>query len=91
MVIVGLSEVSGSWKIMPISLPRMWRIASSDSVLSSWPSSLMLPPTIEPPPGSRFMIDNAVIVLPQPDSPTMPSVSPGSTWSVTPSTACTTP
>ncbi len=25
------------------------------------------------------MIDKAVIVLPQPDSPTMPSVSPGST------------
>ena len=28
-VIVGFSEVSGSWKIMPISLPRIWRISSS--------------------------------------------------------------
>src|SRR6516162_936901 len=37
------------------------------------------------------MIDNAVIVLPQPDSPTTPSVSPWSTCSVTPSTAWTTP
>src|ERR1700722_16241519 len=37
------------------------------------------------------MIDSAVIVLPQPDSPTMPSVSPSSTCSDTPSTACTMP
>ena len=37
------------------------------------------------------MIDNAVIVLPQPDSPTMPSVSPESTYSDTPSTARTVP
>ena len=41
--------------------------------------------------GSRPMIDSAVIVLPQPDSPTMPSVSPSSTWNDTPSTACTMP
>ena len=32
-----------------------------------------------------------VIVLPEPDSPTMPSVSPGATEKVTPSTALTTP
>ena len=51
----------------------------------------MLPPAIDPPVGSRFMIDSAVMVLPQPDSPTIPSVSPGSTWIDTPSTACTTP
>ena len=65
-VIVGFSEVSGSWKIMPISLPRTWRIFSSGRLLISRPSSLMLPPTIDPPVGSRFMIDSAVIVLPQP-------------------------
>ena len=34
-VIVGFSEVSGSWKIMPISLPRTWRMSSSESVLIS--------------------------------------------------------
>ena len=32
-----------------------------------------------------------VTLLPQPDSPTIPSVSPGSTANETPSTACTTP
>ena len=47
IVIVGFSEVSGSWKIMPISLPRILRMSSSESVLSSWPSSLMLPPTMD--------------------------------------------
>ena len=88
---VGFREVDGSWKIMPISLPRILRMLSSESVVSSRPFSLMLPPTIEPPVGSSFMIDNAVIVLPQPDSPTMPTVSPGWTWTDTPSTACTTP
>ena len=35
--------------------------------------------------------DSAVIVLPQPDSPTMPSVSPSRTEKLTPSTAFTTP
>ncbi len=41
--------------------------------------------------GSRPMIDRPVIVLPQPDSPTRPTVSPGSTAKLTPSTARTTP
>ncbi len=90
-VMVGFSEVSGSWKIMPISLPRIFRICSSDKAVRSWPLSLMLPVAMCPPVGSRFMIDKAVIVLPQPDSPTMPRVSPGSSWNETPSTACTTP
>ena len=31
----------------------------------------------------------AVVVLPQPDSPTSASISPGATLNVTPSTACT--
>src|SRR5215469_9876298 len=88
-VIVGFSEVSGSWKIMPISLPRTRRMSSSESALISVPSSLMLPPVMDPPVGSSFMIDSAVMVLPHPDSPTMPRVSPGSTCSETPSIACT--
>src|SRR5487761_1302001 len=90
-VIVGFSEVSGSWKIIPISLPRTLRMSSWLSLLISRPASVMLPATIDPPVGSRFMMDSAVIVLPQPDSPTTPSVSPGSTCNDTPSTAWTTP
>ncbi len=37
------------------------------------------------------MIESAVTDLPQPDSPTIPSVRPFSTWKETPSTAWTTP
>ena len=64
-------------------------MASSSSALIGRPFSVILPPTIDPPVGSRLMIDSAVIVLPQPDSPTMPTVSPASTCRVTPSTAWT--
>ena len=39
----------------------------------------------------RPMTVSMVTDLPQPDSPTMPSVLPGSTLNVTPSTALTTP
>ena len=37
--------------------------------------------------GTRPMIDSAVTLLPQPDSPTMASVRPASTAKLTPSTA----
>ncbi len=40
--------------------------------------------------GSRRIIDDAVIDLPQPDSPTRPTVSPGSMLRLMPSTAFTT-
>ena len=90
-VCVGFSEDSGSWKIIPISSPRILRISSGLSPVSSRPASLIEPAAMWPPLGSSCMIVSAVIVLPQPDSPTTPSVSPSSTCSVTPSTACTTP
>src|SRR6202167_491940 len=76
---------------MPISSPRIFRSAVVSRSLIVLPARLMDPPTMCPPLGSRFMIDRAVMVLPQPDSPTMPRVSPSSTCKVTPSTACTTP
>src|SRR5437762_531798 len=41
--------------------------------------------------GMSRMSDSAVTALPQPDSPTMPSVSPAASSKDTPSTACTTP
>src|ERR1700680_4390479 len=42
-----------------------------------------------PPGGRSFTIDIAVMLLPHPDSPTKPSVSPSATWSDRPSTART--
>ena len=79
MFIVGLSDVSGSWKTIPISLPRTARISSSVIEVSSWPARRIEPPTIWPPWGRRRIIELATMVLPHPDSPTTPSVSPGST------------
>ena len=49
----GFSEDSGSWKIMPISLPRILRIASAPRSLISRPPSLMEPPTMCPPFGQQ--------------------------------------
>ena len=71
------------------SLPRMARIAFSSSGTTSRPLSLMLPSMMLPPDGSSFMIDIPVMLLPQPDSPTSPSVSPGAICSERPSTART--
>ena len=62
---------------------RRWRICSADSVVSSSPSSCT-----EPEVGSiRRTTDLAVVVLPQPDSPTSASVSPRATVNETSSTA----
>src|SRR5262245_15311881 len=73
-------------------LPRMSRISASLSFSRSIPSKLTEPPTVRPMrSGSRRSTDSAVTLLPQPDSPTMPSVSPGPTWNETPATARLTP
>ena len=88
----GLSEVIGSWKIMPISRPRTRRISSSDSVKRSRPLKTTCPDTIRPAGwATSLMIDSAVTLLPQPDSPTSATVSPSSTSHETPSTARTIP
>ncbi len=89
---VGFSDVIGSWKIIAISAPRISSRFLSGSVARSKPSKLTDPPTIFAGGcGSRPMIESAVTDLPHPDSPTIPSVLPFSTWKLTPSTARTTP
>src|SRR6516165_10261480 len=90
IVFVGSREVSGSWKIMATSLPRMARNSASLSPTSSRPSSLIEPLTIFPPGGSSPMMDRPVIDFPHPDSPTSPRVSPGSMDRSTLPTAWTT-
>ena len=87
----GLSEVIGSWKIIEMSLPRTSRRSSSGSVTRSRPSSRIWPATIRP---GRLMsprMDMAVMLLPQPDSPTTPSVFPSPMVKLIPSTALTVP
>ena len=62
---------------------RCWRIASDGRPTSSLPSSLTEPEVGR----TRPITDLAVVVLPQPDSPTRDSVSPRATPNDTSSTA----
>ena len=88
MVNAGLSEVIGSWKIIEMRLPRSSRIAWTGSASRSRPSNRISPPSTRPGGcGTNPMIESAVTLLPQPDSPTMPSVRPARTAKLTPSTA----
>ena len=77
MVSTGFSEVIGSWKIIAMSLPRIWRICASGRVRSSLPLSLIEPSILLELGGVSRMIDSAVTLLPEPDSPTTASVSCG--------------
>src|SRR3990170_7399425 len=65
-------------------------VGRSDRTISC-PSNRILPPTMRPFDGSRRVIANAVVVFPQPDSPTRPIVSPLFRVNVTSSTAWTVP
>ena len=93
----GFSAVIGSWKIMPIWLPRMSRIRSwltlPRSIGTPSPASnRSRPPAICPPPYSTNRIsDSDDTDLPDPLSPTMQTVSPGRTSKDTFSTPTTGP
>ena len=89
----GFRLVSGSWKIIAISLPRIRRISPSGSDSTSRPSNQISLPSPISAGGmsSRRMIVIAVTLLPDPDSPTIPSVCPRPSEKLTPSTAGTVP
>ena len=89
--ISGFSDVIGSWKIIAISWPQTWRICDVDRPISSCPSNFTDPSRIRLLPASSPITDRDSTVLPEPDSPTMPSVRPRSSEKLTPSTARTTP
>ncbi len=74
-----------------MSSPRTRRISSSLTESRSIPSKLAVPEISVFSAWVRPRMVSAVTLLPQPDSPTMPSVSPGSIENETPSTAWTTP
>ena len=83
----GFSDEYGSWKIICISLPQRPQLALR---------AVRDVAAVEADRARRSAragatIRRAVVDLPQPDSPTMPSVSPRFTVSDTSSTACTTP
>jgi hypothetical protein len=72
------SAVIGSWKIMAISPPRTLRSSSAGMATRSRPRHSTRPLTW---PGSRIrrMMERNVTLLPEPDSPTRPTTSPGAT------------
>ncbi len=85
-VCLGFSDEYGSWKIICISR-RSGRMAPARRCVMSRPSKMICPAV-----GSMSRVSmRAVVVLPQPDSPTMPRVSPRITWNETSSTLRTRP
>ena len=79
IVSTGFRLVIGSWKIIAISRPRIRRSSWSESFNRSRPPNLAVPATARPARGRMPSNASAVTLLPQPDSPTMPSISPGAT------------
>ncbi len=87
MVNTGLRLVIGSWKTMAMSSPRTSRMSRSESRSRSRSSNITVPETMRPGgDGTSRMTASDVTVLPEPDSPTMPSISPGRTLKLTLST-----
>ena len=86
----GLSAFIAPWKTIARSTQRCGRIVSSPPASMSSPSSRIRPAALAFG-GSRPIAASAVVVLPQPDSPTRPSRSPASMDSEMPWTACNSP
>src|SRR5688572_465419 len=92
MVNTGLSDVIGSWKIIPICAPRTWRISSFDILRRSCPEKTAVPAVTFPGGDAiRPRTESIVTLLPHPLSPTTPRVSLSANPNETPLTACMTP
>ena len=88
---IGLSAARGFWKIIEISRPRRSRISFSLAALTSMPENITEPSAILPARSRIRITAYDVTDLPEPDSPTMPSVSPLPTEILTCCTAFTMP
>src|SRR5262252_313748 len=84
-VMRGSRDANGSWKMI-CTWRRMRRMRDPESRVSSWPLNTTRPAVA----GWSWVMTRASVDLPQPDSPTSPSVSPLRTSKLTPSTARTT-
>ena len=87
----GLSAVTGSWKTMAICAPQMPCSSSRETLARSTPPKTTLPSRMTLWSGRRPITERERTVLPDPDSPTMPSVWPRFRVNDTPSTERTTP
>ena len=88
---IGLSAVRGFWKIMESSRPRCRPSSCSPAVTRSRPPNTALPEVIRAEESRMRSRANAVTDLPEPLSPTTPTVSPRWTSKLTWSSARTTP
>src|ERR1700730_526018 len=86
-VITGSSALSVSWKIMASWCRRRSVELRSPREVTSSPATWTVPACTLAVRGSRPMIARSVMLLPLPDSPTMPSEPPAGRLSDTPSTA----
>ncbi|MPN48097.1 hypothetical protein SDC9_195701 [bioreactor metagenome] len=77
---IGFKEVMGSWNMKDISFPLISLILSSETFNMSSPLNNISPPSYFPG-GVSTNLTNDIqdMLLPQPDSPTMPKVSPSFT------------
>ena len=73
----GLSDAMGSCRIMAMRLPRTRRISASDLSSRFSPSNIIRPLTMRAAGGSRRRMVSASVLLPEPDSPTIPRVLAG--------------
>src|SRR5471032_624573 len=85
MAIDGSSEDIGSWKTIPIRAPLRLRKPDGVSCVTSLPSKRIEPSVRWIDGGVRLNIARAVSVLPLPDSPTIPTISPALMENPTPS------
>src|SRR5712691_8704371 len=87
----GFRAVSGSWKIMLSFAPRYSRISSGGIFRRSSPRKITSPEMRASLRVTSPITVSQLTLLPEPDSPTTPSVSPGEIEKETPSTAFTRP
>src|SRR6266850_4806266 len=88
---IGLSAARGFWKIIDISRPRRSRIWLSSAARTSTPENITEPSAMRPARSRMRITAKDVTDLPEPDSPTIASVSPLATWMSMFFTACTMP
>ncbi len=89
--VTGFRAFIAPWKIIEISFQRTFCMPYSVRLARFLPSKRISPETILPFAGRSLRIESAAVVLPQPDSPARPRLSPGSTQKLTFSTARTQP
>jgi hypothetical protein len=89
--LTGFSAFIAPWKMMLISFQRILLMPNSVRLARFLPSKRISPLTMRPFSGRSLSRERAAVVLPQPDSPARPRLSPGWSTKETSWTAFTSP